>query len=128
MAYRIDSVVSACKDCSAFDKLVATAMAQNGDGFNADAMKIVANRYRKVDGSVKWDEFFRTRTWKGDISDIRAFGRENYDTRYMIYLYTCNLYVLHLTGWKLPNGITKSDLLKMARLGWRTNDNARQAK
>jgi hypothetical protein len=131
MTARIDSVTRICNQCSAFDKLVASAMAQNGPGFDADAMQLVIKYYQKSNGSIDWEKFFGSRQWADDFStisgwkgifcNIRAFGRENYSTRYMIYLYALNLYTLYLGGWELPYGITVKDLFAMMALGWGTN-------
>jgi hypothetical protein len=120
MTARIDRVISLCIGCSAFDKLVATPMAQNGPGFDTGAMNHVLDKYMK-NGSIVWTKYFEERGWKGDYTDIRSIGRKNYDTHFMIYRYALDLYPLYLMGWKLPEGITEEDLLEMMALGWTTN-------
>jgi hypothetical protein len=119
MTARIDSVTRICNQCSAFDKLVASAMAQNGPGFDAEAMK-QAMKFMKG-GNIKWQQYFQTQKWLGNIYDIRALGRENYNTRYMVYLYALDIYCLYLMSWELPYGITVDDLFAMMTLGWGTN-------
>ncbi len=102
-------------------------MAQNGAGFDKVAMQQVVKRYMK-DGQINWQAFFKTRGWKENYTDIRAIGRENFDTRYMVYLYATDLYALYLLGWELPKGITEDDLFEMMKLGWGTNEKSYEAK
>lgn len=112
MQARIELVQDACSGCSARDKLIAASLAQNGSGFTADSMSYVVGNYSGKDGNINWSGFFdEPRTLSDPIARIReqVTGRQ-YDTRFMLHLFTNDLRELYRRGWDLPEGITEDDL------------------
>jgi RHS repeat-associated protein len=121
MAARIELVQRECNGCSPRDQLIAASMAQNGDGFDAGAMRYVYKNYMR-DGGIRWAEFFIERKWKENYTDLRAMGHENYDTRFMLLLMVNDIRELQRRGWDLPHGITEADLNYVYDLSWGTNN------
>ncbi len=74
MEKRIKLVQDVCEGCSARDKLIAAALAQNGSGFTSGSM-LNALGYRKKDGSIDWSNYF-TETYKNGPSDLIAKFRQ----------------------------------------------------
>jgi RHS repeat-associated protein len=117
MQMRIDKVIGVCENytCSAEDKLIATALAQNGSGFTRVAFESLL---RNAEGkSVQWESYFDAREMSGGdggVLDFRAEGygdgRGGFDTRFMLRLYINDMLALNRLGWGLPYGLTRKQL------------------
>lgn len=121
MSLRIDGAVAACKNrCSEADKLIIAAMAQNGTGFTTKNVKeifIRNNGFLNPDGSINWNAYIlsrepKTENWYRRLLSWRA-GNQNFDTQFMLKLFTNDLEALHSQGWTLPEGVDADDLLYM---------------
>jgi hypothetical protein len=117
MQARIGLVQGACSGCSARDQLIAAGLAQNGSGFTAASMSYVVRKYMGY-GSINWSGYFaEPRTPSDPIARIRQqITGLQYDTRFMLHLYTNDLRALQEEGWNLPEGITEDDLDYMNNL------------
>jgi hypothetical protein len=112
MQARIGLVQDACIGCSVRDKLIVAALTQNGSGFIVDSMRDVMDRFMEC-GNIDWAGYFKT--WTNPKTDPSAWLRERatghqYDTEFMLLLFTNDLRELNRRGWDLPAGITEADL------------------
>jgi hypothetical protein len=110
MDKRIAEVVNACKRCDDTDKLIIAAMAQNG-GFNANSVAAIlkSTKYQTDDG-IDWEMYFKDQMQLSGKNpgnffyNFRAF-QQNYNTQYMLRLFTNDLQVLvEQKGWEAPPG------------------------
>lgn len=96
------------------------AMAQNGTGFTTKNVKeifIRNNGFLNHDGSINWNAYIlsrepKTENWYRRLLSWRA-GNQNFDTQFMLKLFTNDLEALHSQGWTLPEGVDADDLLYM---------------
>ena len=118
MSRRIYQVVNACGFCSAQDKIIVAGLAQN-NGFTLGSLKdIRTSYYDRKTGEIDWNDYFESRSPSGDpIANYRASesGQENYDTRFMLLLYTNDLLELSRRGWTLPYSLTRYDIYDIRR-------------
>jgi RHS repeat-associated protein len=111
-------VGNAClNQCSAKDKLIIIAMAQNV-GFNfEDLGDLRLDNNGKIDANIDWNTFFGNQTPLQNRSDsartdTRAGKYINFNTRFQLKLYIQDM--RELTSkytWSLPNGITSQGVL-----------------
>jgi hypothetical protein len=115
MKIRIDKVLEVCDQftCTAEDKLIATALAQNGGFKKADFRYLLSSSK----GGINWESYFDLRessAGDGGILGFRAIGigegRGGFDTRFMLRLYTNDLLALEKLGYKLPYGLTRKQV------------------
>src|SRR5574341_1150759 len=115
MSRRIYQVVNACNFCSAEDKLIMAALAQN-NGFTLASMRDIKSFYYNKTTGINWAQYFTDRTQTSDpIAKYRAeaAGGYIYDTHFMLLLYTNDLLELNNRGWNLPFGLQRSDIYRM---------------
>lgn len=119
MRARIALVTSVCPSCSARDKLIAAAFAQNR-GFEARDMRD-AMRYMK-NGYIDWNVYISRLDPQGGLPGIRATSwRYNYNTRFQLQLFMNDLRELQARGWTLPEeyqAMTKDDWNYIRKLQW----------
>jgi len=117
MQMRIDKVLGACDGftCSAEDKLIATALAQNG-GFNRKDFRLLLSSASSE--GIKWEKYFSAREDSGDKGGVLGFRAEGYgegqggfDTRFMLRLYINDLLAYERLGWKLPYDFTRKQMI-----------------
>ena len=118
MERRIELVQEECPNCCARDDLIVAAMAQNGPGFDTPDIGDVLGGYIDENGYIDWRDYF---DYRGKPSALEAKLRQfltgnQYDTEFMLLLYTNDLRELHQRGWSLPGGITEADLDYMEAL------------
>ncbi len=108
MAHRIEDAVDNCQKCNDTDKLIVAAIAQNG-GVDPRDIGSIIQRYRK-DGGIDWETYFRDQEPLNDnpesawFNNFRA-GEQNYNTQYMLRLFTNDMVVLvEEEGWSPPPG------------------------
>ncbi len=112
MSRRIYQVVNACDFCTAQDKVIVAALAQN-NGFTLNSLlKDVKPRFYDKKTGIDWTGYFRSRSSSGD--PIAHWKEErtglNYDTEFMLLSYTNDLLELNNRGWTLPFGLGRSDI------------------
>jgi hypothetical protein len=118
MKKRINLVQDACKGCSARNKLIAAALAQNGSGFTSSNMVAALTNYMGKDG-ILWEAYFED-AYINEPTDLQAKFRQRltgkqYSTNFMILLYLQDLGSLYQRGFNLPDGITQEDLDEIIR-------------
>ena len=120
MSRRIYQVVDACTYCSAQDKVIVAALAQN-NGFTIASLKDLRGNYYNS-GAINWSGYLDTRAKNyngGALMDFRAQqsgqGKGSFDARFMLLLYTNDLLELDRRGWDLPYGLTTSDIYAIRR-------------
>jgi RHS repeat-associated protein len=135
MTDRIKNVVDLCKyssyQCNPKDKLIVDSMAQNTAFGDDDIEGLVYDTYHQgyISGNhlnINWADYFSqmkllSETHPGNLyalfNDIRAEGRKNYNTRFMLQLFTQDMKALNFVfGWELPPGIGVQDLDSMMSL------------
>jgi RHS repeat-associated protein len=135
MTDRIKPVVDSCASggyqCTPKDKLIAASMAQNV-AFGYKDMQGLADATLDdgyISGNnlnIQWAKYFSQLKYLSEnhpganltlLYDLRAIGRKNYNTRFMLQLFTQDMIVLHsVFGWELPPGIGSQDLDSMMSL------------
>ena len=93
MTTRIGQVVNACKGCNPTDKLVASALAQNGGFERKNMLAVLQNEgYQMPEGGIDWGEYF-DHEFSNPAPDPIAHFREQvtglqYNSQFMLRLYT----------------------------------------
>lgn len=133
MTDHIQPVVDECKwagsQCNQKDRLIAAAMAQNTAFGWQDMREVAEKNWNDRQGSnleINWTNYFvdNKYLWErhpGDLyallNDVRSLWRKNYNTRFMLQLFTQDMVILHsVFGWDLPPEITTSTLESMMSL------------
>jgi len=108
MAHRIEDAVDNCQKCNDTDKLIVAAIAQNG-GVNPKDIGSIIKEYRD-ENEIDWEAYFRkqeplnSHPWSDWFNNFRA-GEQNYNTQYMLRLFTNDMTVLvEEEGWAPPPG------------------------
>jgi hypothetical protein len=120
MRRRIQQAVSACKKCTATDRFIVAALAQNGPGFTVVSAKEISS-----DGS-KTNNKFRLGAespidWEGYIGDrlntknpIR-YAQNWWDTRHQLDLFGNVAWSLYNKGWVIEDNVDWTTVWKLAK-------------
>jgi hypothetical protein len=111
MQARIDNGQRACHGCTARDRVIVAALAQNG-GISQSAL----SRWSESasGGGIKWEDYFQEQFGNSPNAADAQF-RENisgirYPTYFMVLKYARDLLELNQRGWDLPYGVTVEQL------------------
>jgi len=119
MRRRIYRQINACTNCTIKDKYIIAAIAQNSYEFVFEGdLDIYKNKENTDKFYYDWEEFFNKLKPKGNNLDRRAGGHNNYDSRFMLKLFTNDIKDLVKNGWLLPSGITNMDLIEFDELSY----------
>ncbi|MAT44762.1 MAG: hypothetical protein CL609_20695 [Anaerolineaceae bacterium] len=114
MEKRIYGQINFCHNCKPGDKFIIAAIAQNSQEINYEKdLNLYLNFEEKEYSNLfnyAWREIFNSRNPKVGLYGIREKGHNNYDTRFMLALFTNDIRELIKSGWLLPFGIESSDL------------------
>ena len=117
MIERVAPAVEICEayNCTPTDKEIVIALAQNGDGFNTEDLKLMLkNGDYKSDNSatiINWQDVFNERNAKNDETVYNQFlnwraSDHNFDTWFMLNRYYNNAMAFEASGeWSMPQGV-----------------------
>jgi hypothetical protein len=109
MQVRIGNAQAACHNCTARDRVIVAALAQNKgvSPIDLDGWSRSANG-----GGIAWEDIFRNSTSTGqfDAESREKFTGVQYENYFMVQKYVKDLRELYKRGWDLPDDITETDL------------------
>jgi hypothetical protein len=114
MRRRIEQAIKACKNCSATDRFIVVALAQNGSGFTRVTANEISSTgpdlpYRKEkNGPIDWEGYIQNRINTGHYLNW-------FDTRYQLDLFGHVAWALYNKGWAIEDGVDWTIVWKLAK-------------